>query len=241
MHHRWLGKCFSKEDDIRAFCMNCLHNLSPEMHWLGMWVIYAEDRDSLRDPKTQNTKCFSNDCVVIVIKVNRIDILILLRRIFCICNRSIGTRCKEFRMFCGPWMVRGCLESKVHRYFKAILLCSLYEVLKVRHSAECRVNCIVATFFIADCPRNTRVAGSRCQGVVLSLAKLCSDGMNRRQVENVEPHGCNCRQTKFCCLKCSADDCAICSNFGAFATGEEFIPRSHKCAFVICADWVVLS
>ena len=83
------------------------------MKWLGVGVINAEGADSVANPKFDDAEYFGKETWIIVIEVNRINILILLRRILGICDRAIGALGEPLFMILRPWMIWLTLECEI--------------------------------------------------------------------------------------------------------------------------------
>src|SRR3546814_17373893 len=62
--------------------------------------------------------------------------------------------------------------------------------------AQLRVNRFVTALLAPDGVRASRVVGASGEGVVRALAKAATDGVNRREVQHIEAHVLDHRQTR---------------------------------------------
>src|SRR5206468_4802926 len=72
------------------------------------------------------------------------------------------------------------------RDFQSKLVRRANELREVVEGAERRLDRGVSPVLVPDRPRTSDVVGLRARSVVLALAKRSSDGVNRRQVNDVE-------------------------------------------------------
>ncbi len=88
-------------------------------------------------------------------------------------------------------MVRSALESDIQSDFQPMLFRCGDELPEIRHAPELGMDRLVSALFTPDGPRASRIIGVWREDVVLSLAKLPSDWMDRRQVKDIKSHGRN--------------------------------------------------
>ena len=84
-------------------------------------------------------------------------------------------------------MVWRALESDVESHLQSKILRGGDEAAEVLERAELRMDRLVSAFGTADGPWAADVVGRRSQRVVLSLARGPADGVDRWQVDDVEP------------------------------------------------------
>src|SRR4029077_3274146 len=80
------------------------------------------------------------------------------------------------------------LESDVEGDANVLSLRLLHQLLEIREGSELRVNLRVPSLLRADLSVAADVVPRRLQQVVLALALGRADGMDRRQVKDVEAH-----------------------------------------------------
>ena len=182
MHHIWLSKCFCKKYDIWIFGVDGVYEILPKMNGLCVWIINTKCFDILRDPILYNAKDLLKKPLVVIIKINRVDILILFRRIFCVCDSSIRALCKKFFMCFHPRMIGGALQGKIERNLYIQFLCCGNKFLKILKSSQFWVYCIVATIGTADTPWNPAISRLCGRGIIFSFSKRDADGMNWRKI-----------------------------------------------------------
>src|SRR5712692_547026 len=101
--------------------------------------------------------------------MERVDILIFLRRILGVLNTSIGTRQKKLRMLADIRMVGRGLKRDVERDLDPMLRRDRDELLEVVDRAKVGVNGFVPAGFSADRPRRSDVPLVGADLVVLSF------------------------------------------------------------------------
>ena len=70
----------------------------PEVERLGVRVVDPEDLDALRDPVQHDPQDLGADAVRVVVEVQRIDVLVLLRRVLRVRDRAVGQRGEPLRV-----------------------------------------------------------------------------------------------------------------------------------------------
>ena len=92
-------------------------------------------------------------------------------------------------MFLDPGMVGRALEGDVECQFHAVGVRSCNQVIEVCEGSEFGMDGLVAAFGRADRPGATLVVGVGGGGIVAAFAEGHADGVDGRQVEDVEAHG----------------------------------------------------
>src|SRR5690606_29052922 len=83
---------------------------------------------------------------------------------------------------------------------------------------------IVPAGFATDCIGAAWIIGAGMQSVVRSLAVLSSDGMNRREIKDVEAHVANRRQTLVHVVEGAVTVWVI-----GFRAREQLVPAGKQC------------
>ena len=109
MHHRRARKCFREEDDLGMVAIDRCDQLLPEMDRLGMRIIDAKECDPLSYPVLDDAKHLGEESSIVVVEVDRVDVLVLLRWILSVCDRAIGAFGEELLIALDPGMVGRCL------------------------------------------------------------------------------------------------------------------------------------
>src|SRR5689334_1427312 len=91
-------------------------------------------------------------------------------------------------MLGDPWMVRRALEGNIHCQFHIAIMEFMDEEVEIGKAAEFGQHRKMSALPGTDRPGAAHVAISRFCRVVLALAETASNGMNRRQIQNVEAH-----------------------------------------------------
>ena len=106
VHHRRIGKGFGQEDDLRVFTVDDADQLLPEMNRLRVRVIDSEESHTFADPILDDSDDFSEESWIVVVEIDRIDILIFLRWILGVCDGSISALREELLIALHPGMIR---------------------------------------------------------------------------------------------------------------------------------------
>src|SRR5437899_12518468 len=91
-------------------------------------------------------------------------------------------------------MVERALDGEVERDLQALFARSSDQAAKILRRAERRMNRVVPTLDAADGIGAAGIIGAGREGVVAALAVGRADGMDRREIEDVEAHVADARQ-----------------------------------------------
>ena len=160
----------------------------PEVGTLGVRVVHAEDLHIVRDPVVHHAQQFRVEAGLVVVEVDRVDVLVLLGRVLRVGDGAVRLGGEPLRVLGHPRVVRRALDRQVERDFQVQFRRSLHERLEVHCGAELRVDRVVPTVGRADRPRRPDVVRPSHQRVVRALAVDRADRMDRRQVHHVEAH-----------------------------------------------------
>ena len=202
--------------------MPCEQHL-PELHGLGVRVVDPEDAHALAHPQAQDPLALVDEPVEVGVEGDRVDVLVLLRRVLGVGDRAVGPVHEPFRVLGHPRMIWGCLQREVQSDLEAVVRCDGHEVLEVGHGPEVRVHRVMPARLGADRPRGARVvrAGSQC--VVRPLAEGVADRVDRGKVHDVEAH---CRDSRKARGSSAEGPGAWGVERGALGAGEELVPRA---------------
>src|SRR5262249_1637749 len=114
------------------------------------------------------------------------DVLVLLGRVLGVLDGAVGPLAEPLGVLAGVGVVGGALEGDVQGDLDVVLAGPGEETLEVVEGAELGVDGLVAALLGADGPGAADVAGLGGDDVVLALAELAADGVDGRQVEDVE-------------------------------------------------------
>src|SRR5207253_11024450 len=110
-------------------------------------------------------------------------------------------------------------EGDVERDLEPQLARAREQRLEILECAELRVQRRVAAFIRADRPGAADVVGRGGKRVVAPLAPLAADGMDGRQVRDIEAHGGDIRKARDAVAKGS-----MFAGAGAARAGKELVP-----------------
>src|SRR5262249_33175886 len=137
------------------------------------------------------------------LEIERINILILLGRIFSVLDGTVRTNVEPRGMLSHPRMVRRTLERDVQGDLHSVGLDCGNKMVKIGVGAEFRVDGLVAAVIfldeigvgwigsdssIPDGPGAAGIARLGSSRVFRTLAKGAADGVNGRHIKDVETH-----------------------------------------------------
>ena len=189
LHHLRAGERFGEEDRLGVGRFDLGDEPRPKRDRLGVRVVDPEDGDPVRDPKHDHAVKFSIEAGPIGgVEVDAVDVLVLVGRIFGVPNASVGAMLEPRGVLFHPRVVGRALDGKVERDLDAHGAGRRDEMVEVGQRAEQRIDGGVPSVAVANGPGAAGVAGLGVARVVLPLAIGYSDGMHRRDVDDVESH-----------------------------------------------------
>src|SRR5438270_12344175 len=120
--------------------------------------------------------------------MKRITVLVLLRRIFGVLNRAVGTLLKPILVLADIRMIGRYLKRDIERHVDSALARRDDQMLEVIHRPKLGMDRLVTPLGAADRPRAPGIVRVRGDLIVASFPKGRSDRMDRREVEHVEAH-----------------------------------------------------
>ena len=187
-HHRGPGEGLGQEDHVGVGLADLAEQPLPERHRLGVRVVDAEDADAVAHPEPDDAQHLGVDALGVVVEVDRVDVLVLLRRVLRVGDGAVGAGGEELGVLGRPGVVGRGLERQVERDLEPEPVRLGHEGVEVLERAEVGVDGVVAALGRPDRPRGADVVGARVEGVVAALAVDAADGVDRRQVDDVEAH-----------------------------------------------------
>src|SRR5262249_10928918 len=151
--------------------LNALDQPLPEAKRLGVGVIDSEDANALVDPEQHDTFEFVPQRLPLFrLKVEGVDILILLRWVLSILNTPIRTAAKPLGMFLHVRVIRGALESEVESDLDPVFLGFCHQPLEVLQGTELGMDRLMPSLLCPNCPRAPRIISRYDGSVIFSLA-----------------------------------------------------------------------
>ena len=187
LHHRRPRECLREEDHLRMLAAHLVDQPFPERDRLRVGVVDAEHGDPMGNPE--------HHCVVqrrpeptpiLGLEVDVVDVLVFFRWVLGVLQRAVGPPVEPLGMLLQPRVVGRALDREVERDLDVQLFRRCNEALELLERAELRVDCVVSALFRADRPRATRVLRPSFESVVAAFAIRASDGVNRREIDDVE-------------------------------------------------------
>ncbi|KAI3480411.1 hypothetical protein L1887_57425 [Cichorium endivia] len=195
-HHRRLGKGFGEEHHFRVAAADIGDQPLPERQRLGVRVVDAELGDALVDPALHHVAQGQPQRRHRIggVEVDVDDVLVLLRRVFRIADAAVRAPGEPARMFLQPGVVLRALDGEVEGDLQAMLGGGGHQAAEVLAATQLRVDRVVAAVRAADGVGAAGIVRPGLQGIVAALAELAADGVDRREIEDVEAHVADHRQ-----------------------------------------------
>ena len=160
-----------------------------------MWIVDAEDADAALAPEHDDVAQRRPELGPrLGFEVDRIDVLILLRRVLGVFDRAIRAMTEPLGVLLHPRVVGRALIGEVECHLESLAPGGRAERLEIVERAKPWIDRRMSALGRADRPRASRVLGRRGQRVVAALSMRCADRVYRWEVDNVEAHRGNCRQ-----------------------------------------------
>ena len=140
----------------------------PEHHRLGVRVVDAEHLDAVAHPEPHDAQHLVGQALEVVVEVERVDVLVLLRRVLGVRDGAVGAGGEPLRVRLDPGVVGRALQREVERDLEPELVGLGDERVEVVDRAEVGVDGVVAAVLRADRPRRA--------GVALGRASACCWG-----------------------------------------------------------------
>src|SRR4029453_9716994 len=153
-----------------------------------MRIVDPEYSDTVAHPELEDAQALQIDPVAVVVEVDRIDVLVLLRRILCVRDCAVGALGEPLRGLGDPRMIRRGLECEVQCNLEPKRLGFGDESVEGVKVAEVRMDGVVSAFFGADRPGRPWVGWGRRERIVRSLAIRPADWVDGREVDHIEAH-----------------------------------------------------
>src|SRR5437867_10479061 len=167
----------------------------PEAERLCMRIVDAEDLHAALDPQQRHLEQrLPQRAPILGLEIERIDVLVFLRRVLGILDRAVGSMPEPFRMFMHPRMIRRALPREIDRDLEAEALGFAAEPFEILEGAEPRLDRRVAAVRRSDRPWTPGITWSGDERIVAPFAEARADRMNGRQIDDVEPEIGDARQ-----------------------------------------------
>ncbi len=181
-----------QEDHVGVVALDALDQPGPKRHGLGVRVVDAEHPHALLDPVPQDVaaRLPQRGAVGVALgpEVDRVDVLVLLRRVLGVADRAVGPVVEPLGVLAHPRVVGRAVQRVVERHLEADVAGLAHEPAEVVERAQLRGDGRVPTLGGPDGPRAARVVGAGVERVVRALAVGDADGVDGRQVDDVEAH-----------------------------------------------------
>ena len=204
----------------------------PEVKRLRVRIVHAENLHALRDPEFDDAFQLAPERRPLRrFEIERIDVLVFLRRIFRVLDRPVRPMPKPGWMRLHVGVIRRGLKRDVQRNFEALRGGGFHEMREVGERTQPGLDRRVASFVRTYGPGAAGVTRRRGQRIVPALAEAAADRMNRRQIQHIESHRPDVREPCFCV----PEACAA-RRVAAAGSRKHFVPRAEPGALAIDGD-----
>ena len=153
VHHGRASERLGQENHVWVFGVHLGNQPFPKVDRLGVRVVDSKNVYAERDPVFDHSQNFLVDTLAVVVKIHRVNVLVLLRWVLGVGNRTIGAGGEPLRVGLNPRMVGAGLNGQVHSDLNTQLARSLHERGKVFLGAEVWVNGVVTAGGRTNRPR----------------------------------------------------------------------------------------
>ena len=116
VHHLRPGERLGQEERLRVRALELAERPLPEREGLGVRVVDAEDLDAVADPELEDrAQLVPQALPVLGLEVERVDVLVLLRRVLGVLDRAVGALAEPGRVLRDERVVGRDLEGDVER------------------------------------------------------------------------------------------------------------------------------
>jgi hypothetical protein len=147
------GERLGEEQHVGVFRFHSADQPGPEVRRLGVRVVDPEDGDAVGDPVPDHPKHLLVEALRIVVEVQRIDVLVLLRRVLGVGDGPVGQFGEPVPMLAGPRVVGSALQRQIKGDLQPVPACGVDEGVEIGDGAQIGMHRVVATGCAADRPR----------------------------------------------------------------------------------------
>ena len=159
------GERLGQEQHVGVDALDPADQPRPEVRRLGVRIVDAEDLDAVVNPVPHHAQHLHVEAGRVVVEVERIDVLVLLRRVLGVGDGAVRQFGEPLPVVLGPRMVGSALQRQVEGHLQAQIRSGGDEVVEVLDGAQLGVHGVVATRLRCRSPRVTRrhpARRSRC-------------------------------------------------------------------------------
>ncbi|MPM41961.1 hypothetical protein SDC9_88623 [bioreactor metagenome] len=233
LQHRRAGEGLGEEDHLRVRPADLGQQPGPEVDRLGVRVVHPEDRHAVGDPQPDDPQHLGVDPLRVAVEVDRVDVLVLLRRVLGVRDRAVHPLGEPLRVLADPGMIGRSLQGQVEGHLDAELPGPGDEPVEVLEGAQVGVDRVVAAVGRPDRPDRPGIAGLGGQGVVAALAEGGADRVDRRQVDDVEAHRRGVLEPGDGSVEGAGVPGAVRILVGALGPREELVPGREQGALAV--------
>ena len=164
VHHRRLGERLGQPDRLGVLRRDIGDQPLPEGDRLRVGVVDAEDAHAVVEPHLDDPAHLGVRPGGVVVEVERVDVLVLLRRVLGVGDGAVGPCREERGVRLHPRVVGGGLQRDVERHLEPGAACLGDEVVEVLEGAEVGVDRVVPAVGRADGVRGCRGRRGRRRG-----------------------------------------------------------------------------
>ena len=146
------GESLGQKQHVGVGVLDLTDQPRPEVGRLGVRVVDPKELDAVVNPVPDHAQHLVVKTGGIVVEVDRIDVLVLLRRILRVGDGAVRQFGEPLPVLAGPRMIRRALQRQVQGHLHAQIACRGDEFVEVVDRAQIRMNSVVAALVAADRP-----------------------------------------------------------------------------------------
>ena len=208
LHHFRAGERLAQEDSAGKFSLHLGDDPFPERDGFCVGIVHAENAHAVLAPEKDDIAEFVPEFTPVrIVEIQRIHILVFLRRVLGILDRAIGSLEKPLWMGVHIGMVGRAVDRKIKGDLHAALADFVNKPVEVLERSEFGRDILVSTaihalLVVSDGIRHTRLAGFALERVVPPFAVAGSDGMNRWKINDIKSHRLRIIDTRQALAEC---------------------------------------
>ena len=152
LHHRRPRERLGQEDHVGVGTADLPQQPLPERHRLGVGVVDPEDPHAVGHPVPHDAEHLPADALRVVVEVQRVDVLVLLRRVLRVGDGAVGLGREPLGVAGHPGVVGRALQGQVEGDLEPDRGGLRHERVEVGERAEVGVDRVVPAVLAADRP-----------------------------------------------------------------------------------------
>src|SRR5258708_4331740 len=197
-----ISKRLGQENHVGMLILNLRNQPCPERQGLGVGIVDPKNLHAHVNPEQDNRfELLPKRLARWTGEIEVDDVLIAFGRIFRGFQGAIGTPGEPLRMFANVRVIRRALKRQIQGNLNSALRGDADKSFEILERTQLWMHRLVAAFRGANCPWAAHVLGPSPWRILAAFSAGAADGVDRRQVQDVEPKVLNVRQNRFAVLE----------------------------------------